>query len=192
LAKHGKFVQCQIGRSPAPVSDVSVGEKTGPGKERFFYAPWAGKFFTYCRKRQKSSESYQENTVGEYLEALKSDPHIADWQIRQAHDAVRLYYFHYRGLKPAHLQAEKSNDPIPALIDQTRRLLRLKHYSYSTERTYLQWIKRFFDYSIQTHAGETGHAWEAEDFRNFISHLALKEKVASSTQNQAFNAVLFL
>ncbi|HYQ48069.1 MAG TPA: integron integrase, partial [Thermodesulfovibrionales bacterium] len=32
----------------------------------------------------------------------------------------------------------------------------------------------------------------ADDFRNFLSHLALKQKVAASTQNQAFNAVLFI
>ncbi len=31
-----------------------------------------------------------------------------------------------------------------------------------------------------------------EDFKNFLSHLALKQKVSSSTQNQAFNATLFL
>ena len=166
-------------------------KKLVPEKNVFFYALWTGKFLTYCRKREISSESYQENAVGEFLEALKSDPHISDWQIRQANDAIRLYYFHYRGLKPTQVKAAKSNDAIPALIDKTRRLLRLKHYSFSTERTYLQWIRRFLDYGTQTQAKGTGHVWEAEDFRNFISHLALQEKVASSTQNQAFNAVLF-
>ena len=30
------------------------------------------------------------------------------------------------------------------------------------------------------------------DFKNFLSHLALKQRVSSSTQNQAFNAILFL
>lgn len=166
-------------------------KKLVPERNIFFYALWTGKFLTYCRKRDISSESYQENAVSEFLEALKSDPHISDWQIRQANDAIRLYYYHYRGLKPAQAQVAKSNDAMPALIDKTRRLLRLKHYSFSTERTHLQWIRRFLDYSLQTKTKGAGHAWEAEDFRNFISHLALKEKVASSTQNQAFNAVLF-
>jgi integron integrase len=70
--------------------------------------------------------------------------------------------------------------------------LRTKHYSYSTERTYLHWIKRFLDYGTQIREKGTVAAFEADDFKNFISHLALKEKVAASTQNQAFNAVLFL
>ncbi len=83
-------------------------------------------------------------------------------------------------MKPAQVKAAKSNDAMPALIDETRQLLRLKHHSFSTERTYLQWIRRFLDYGTQTQAKGTGHAWEAEDFRNFISHLALKEKVGTA------------
>jgi hypothetical protein len=125
-------------------------KKLVPEKNVFFYALWASKFFNYARKKQISSDSYQENSVSEFLEALKSDPHVTDWQIRQAGDAIRLYYFHYRGLKPIHLQAVKAGDSAPALLKETTRLLRLKHYSYSTERTYLQWIKRFLDYGVQT------------------------------------------
>ena len=32
----------------------------------------------------------------------------------------------------------------------------------------------------------------ADEVRAFLTHLAVNEKVAASTQNQAFNAVLFL
>jgi hypothetical protein len=168
-----------------------LAKKLVPEKNVFFYAVWANKFFNYARKNRISSDSYQENAISEFLEVLKSDPHVSDWQIRQAGDAIRLYYFHYRGLKPVHLRAVKAGDSMIALLNETTRLLRLKHYSYSTERTYLQWIKRFLDYEGQT--GEKGASgdFDAEDFKNFISHLALKGKVAASTQNQAFNAVLF-
>lgn len=167
-------------------------KKLAPEKNVFFIALWASKFFNYARKKQISSESYQESAISEFLETLKSDPHLADWQIRQASDAIRFYYFHFRGLKPLHLQVVKTGDAAPAaLLKETTRLLRLKHYSYSTERTYLQWIKRFLDYDIQTRKKGTAAAFEVDDFKNFISHLALKEKVAASTQNQAFNALLF-
>ena len=71
-------------------------------------------------------------------------------------------------------------------------MLRLKHYSYSTERTYLQWITQFLDYAIQTGEKETSAELGADDCQNFLSHLALKKKVSSSTQNQAFNSLLFL
>jgi hypothetical protein len=167
-------------------------KKLVPEKNVFFYVLWTSKFFNYTRKKQIPSEEYQENAVVEFIEALKSDSTVSDWQIRQAQDAIRLYYFHYRGLKPNNLLAVKSTDFAPELLKETKRLIRLKHYSYSTEITYLQWINRFLEYVRQTGKKETSATLEAADCKNFLSHLALKEKVSASTQNQAFNAILFL
>lgn len=167
-------------------------KKMVPEKNVLFYALWASKYFTYARKKQINSDLYQENAVIEFIASLKSDPNMSDWQIRQAHDAIRLYYFHYRGLKPNNLSGLKSADFTPELLKETQRLIRLKHYSYSTEKTYLQWIKRFLEYVKQTEKKETAAQLETSDCKNFLSHLALKEKVSSSTQNQAFNSLLFL
>ena len=161
-------------------------------KNVFFYALWTSKFFNYARRKQLPSDEYQENAVIEFIEALKSDPNMSDWQIRQAHDAIRLYYFHYLGFKPNSLSAVKSTDFASELLKEAKRLIRLKHYSFSTERTYLQWIKRFLEYSSQTGIKEASTEIESADCKNFLSHLALKEKVSSSTQNQAFSAILFL
>ena len=167
-------------------------KKMVPEKNVLFYALWASKYFNYARKKQIPAEGYQENAVVEFIETLKSDPNMSDWQIRQAGDAIRLYYFHYRGLKPNNLSTVKSTDFTPELLEEAKRLIRLKHYSYSTERTYLQWIKRFLEHTKQTGKKETSAALETSDCKNFLSHLALKEKVSSSTQNQAFNSLLFL
>ncbi|MFZ3103900.1 MAG: phage integrase N-terminal SAM-like domain-containing protein [Smithella sp.] len=166
-------------------------KKLTPEKNVFFYALWASKYFSYARKKL-SSDQYQENAVIEFIESLKADPNMSDWQIRQAGDAIRLYYFHYRGLKPDNLSTIKANNAIPELLKETQRLIRLKHYSYSTEKTYLQWIKRFLEYSSQTSKKEASVELDAADCKNFLSYLALKEKVSASTQNQAFNALLFL
>jgi integron integrase len=167
-------------------------KKLAPEKNVFFYALWASKYFIYARKKQINSDEYQENAVIEFIESLKSDSNVSDWQIRQAQDAIRLYYFHYRGLKPNNLSAVKSTDFESELLKETQRLIRLKHYSYSTEKTYLQWIKRFIEYMKQTGEKETSAALASADCKKYLSHLALKEKVSSSTQNQAFNAILFL
>lgn len=161
-------------------------------KNVFFYALWASKFLNYANKKQIPPDQYQETVVIEFIENLKSDSKVSDWQIRQAGDAIRLYYFHYRGLKSGNLSAGKSADFALELLTEAKRLIRLKHYSYSTERTYLQWIKRFLDYASQTTKRETAVVLEAADCKNFLSHLALKEKVSASTQNQAFNSILFL
>ncbi|MBW2561438.1 MAG: integron integrase [Deltaproteobacteria bacterium] len=78
----------------------------------------------------------------------------------------------------------------PDIIQETKRLIRLKHYAYSTERTYIQWIERFLAYVGQT-AKKAISETDVSDFKNFLSHLALKQRVSASTQNQAFNAILF-
>jgi integrase len=78
--------------------------------------------------------------------------------------------------------------PAVKLLDQVREQLRLKHYSYRTEETYLHWIKRFILFHNKRHPIEMGD----EEIRAFLIHLAEKEDVAASTQNQAFSALLFL
>jgi integron integrase len=74
-----------------------------------------------------------------------------------------------------------------------REILRIKHYAFSTERTYVDWFLRFHVYltSVKNKDWETTGADEA-DVRDFLSHLAINQRVSSSTQNQAFNALLFL
>jgi integron integrase len=66
--------------------------------------------------------------------------------------------------------------------------MRFKHYSLRTERTYREWIKRFIFFHGKRHPREMG-AFEVE---RFLSDLAVRHKVAAATQNQAFNALLFL
>jgi integrase len=78
--------------------------------------------------------------------------------------------------------------PAVKLLDQVREQLRLKHYSYRTEETYLYWIKRYILFHNKRHPKDMGD----EEIRAFLFHLAEKEQVAASTQNQAFSALLFL
>jgi integron integrase len=76
----------------------------------------------------------------------------------------------------------------PKLLDQVRAVMRLQRLSLSTEQTYVQWIKRFIIFHKVRHPQEMG----AAEIREFLSHLAVKLKVTSSTQNQALYALLFL
>jgi len=76
----------------------------------------------------------------------------------------------------------------PKLLDQVRDLIRLKHYSIRTEQAYLGWIRRFILFHHKRHPKEMGKA----EIEAFLTHLAVQENVAASTQNQAMNAILFL
>jgi integron integrase len=155
-----------------------------------FFALWVSRFLDYARKNELSALEYQETAILAFLESLKSDKHVLDWQHRQANDSLRLYYFHYLGKTDSRTAKAVTSKNTYEVIEETKRLIRLKHYSYSTERTYIQWIERFLQYNGQT-AKKAISEIDATDFKNFISHLALKQRVSASTQNQAFNAILF-
>ncbi len=76
----------------------------------------------------------------------------------------------------------------PRLLDSTREVLRVHHYSMSTERSYIQWIKRFIFFHNKRHPKEMG----VNEITEYLTHLAVNRKVSPSTQNQALNALLFL
>lgn len=78
--------------------------------------------------------------------------------------------------------------PPKKLLDQVRDLIRLKHYSIRTEQSYIPWIKRYIYFHKKRHPKDMG----VPEIEAFLSHLAVNLRVASSTQNQAFNALLFL
>jgi hypothetical protein len=74
------------------------------------------------------------------------------------------------------------------LLDDVRNVIRIKHYSIRTEQAYLQWIRRYILFHGKRHPRELG----AEHLSAFLSDLAVRGRVAASTQNQALNAILFL
>ena len=77
------------------------------------------------------------------------------------------------------------------LLDQVNRVMRLKHYSIHTERTYCDWIKQF----VKFHKLQAKHELLVDPetkIEEFLSYLAIQRKVATSTQNQAMNALVFL
>jgi len=74
------------------------------------------------------------------------------------------------------------------LLDQTRDVLRLKHYSLRTELSYCDWIKRFIRFHQLRHPKDMG----AAEISQFLTHLARIGNVSAATQNQALSALLFL
>lgn len=76
----------------------------------------------------------------------------------------------------------------PKLLDQVRNAIRLKNYAYSTEKTYVHWIKRYILFHNKRHPREM----DVPEVEAFLTHLAVEENVSASTQNQALCAVLFL
>ncbi len=74
------------------------------------------------------------------------------------------------------------------LLDIMRDKIRFKHYSLSTERVYIYWAKKYILYHNKRHPKEMGKV----EIEQFLTYLATKLNVSPTTQNQAFNALLFL
>ncbi len=76
----------------------------------------------------------------------------------------------------------------PKLLDQVRAKMRLLHYSIHTERSYIDWIRRYVAF----------HRMKSRDdlfpsepkVESFLSDLAINGNVAPATQNQAMNALV--
>lgn len=166
--------------------------KLVPEKNIPYFANWASRFLYFCNK---NNELDNNKLVIEFMDSLQKDHQIPDWQIRQARQAVQVYLVNFKGKTVSDAlflsagSVAKGSD-VSRIIEEMKRSIRLKHYSLSTERSYLDWAKRFFRYVYETKGDET--AFTADDIKQFLSHLAIKRRVSASTQNQAFNALLFL
>ncbi len=76
----------------------------------------------------------------------------------------------------------------PKLLDQVVEKMRVKHYSLRTEKTYVDWIKRYIWHFDKRHPKDMG----AVEVEAFLTHLAVQRNVSASTQNQAKSALLYL
>ncbi len=76
------------------------------------------------------------------------------------------------------------------VLDEVQDVLRRRHYSIRTERSYCSWIKRYILFhGMKSRADLSGGEGKIE---KFLTHLAKDRNVAASTQNQALNALVFL
>jgi integron integrase len=66
--------------------------------------------------------------------------------------------------------------------------IRIRHYSIRTEEAYLTWIKRFLSF----HQLKDPKQFDGGRIKQYLDFLASERNVASATQNQALNAIVFL
>jgi integron integrase len=170
--------------------------KSIPENKITYYVHWVRRFLKFCNYQ---ADIISEQRVSQYLDSLESDEVIKDWQVKQAADAVILYVEKFLN-KPLRRDTSSAEDagssprtqkiisPWKQILEETKSLIRLKHYSLSTEKTYLGWITRFKQYLQDREPSLV----ESDDVKKFLTHLAIQGRVSASTQNQAFNALLFL
>lgn len=157
-----------------------------------FYLKWVLRFL-------RSEFDREHLSAGDLLQCfsdqLAREDSLQDWQRRQAMKAAELYLnvFLQEQKNGQKSESPRSNvnesDPsVEEALERMKNLLKLRHYSPRTLQTYTEWTEQYFGY-----AGRQRLAWNAPDtIRAWLSSLATQRNVASSTQNQAFSAILFL
>jgi integron integrase len=84
---------------------------------------------------------------------------------------------------------EKSGSPDwDTIIDSLAAEITTRHYSRKTLKAYADWSRKFQGFLHNKPPGELS----AVEVKSYLTHLAVTCHVAASTQNQAFNALLFL
>lgn len=76
----------------------------------------------------------------------------------------------------------------PKLLDRLADAIKARHLSDKTFVSYAHWIKQYCRFHNLKHPADMGET----EISLFLTHLATQKKVASSTQNQALAALLFL
>ena len=69
---------------------------------------------------------------------------------------------------------DQAQNPPKKLLDQVRDAIRLKHYSYRTEETYVQWIRRYILFHNKRHPNEMG----TPEIEAFLTHLAIDQQLS--------------
>ncbi|MDJ0721962.1 MAG: integron integrase [Desulfobacterales bacterium] len=150
-----------------------------------FYLHWVRQLYRFSQK--DIGEALTGEEIDAYLKHL-SKRHET-WQVDQAAQAIKLYRFFEKRKETQHNQATLGTDAQwKAVADDMRNMLRLMHRSLRTENAYIGWVRRFYRFLN----GKSPHALESTDVKDFLTYLAVERKVAASTQNQAFNAILYL
>jgi len=74
------------------------------------------------------------------------------------------------------------------IIETLSAEINVRHYSRKTLKTYADWSRKFQSFL----KSKPPAALAADDVKAYLTYLAVNCRVAASTQNQAFNALLFL
>jgi integron integrase len=160
-------------------------QKTVTPKKIPHYMRWVSQYYAFHRKEPGSL--IEEKQVDSFLKHLSRS--CEAWQVDQAHDALRiLIFYQYTQERKEKQKGQSFSGDWKHVAEETVTAMRLRHLSLNTERAYIYWLRYFYRYLN----GKPPLSLAGNDLKNFMSYLAVERKVASSTQNQAFNALLFV
>ncbi len=179
-----------------------------------WFPMWLERYAQFLERRDQFELVVDRSLVLEFLRSLR-DQDVPAWQRCQAVQAIICFRSEVlktehpvlsdlettlsrladsEGRRPDEFGARAAQmpgrirDDDPELIRRMRTELRTRHYSLRTESAYIGWVERFMRFC----GSETLAGVAESEIKEFLSDLAVNSNVAASTQNQAFNSLLFL
>ena len=146
------------------------------------YRKWRRYYLDFCAKYRHPPG--ERDSLPEFLLKLSAKGQSVDRQ-QTAAASVQAYY---AVLKGGLALPEGTEAGWEECLTRLKEEVRLRQYSPKTLQTYRVWVTAFRGFL----EGRGPEAVDSEDARRFLTDLAVRKKVAASTQNQAFNALLFL
>ena len=119
-----------------------------------YYIGWLNKFMAYY---SGSLDNVSLNDVKDFGDDLDHQGY-EEWQVKQAQEAALLYIEKFLKKSIAytddkkekkHIRHDKAVETWEQAKDIFINRMRLRHYSYNTEKTYREWIRRFIQYTGQ-------------------------------------------
>jgi integron integrase len=132
-------------------------------------------------KETDNTEMYQATSAGKTPELRYSHPLKRQWQEAPS---VPSKVSHY---SVAGYQIVSDSTEWDDAIKNMAEEIRVRHYSRKTLRTYAKWSRSFQKFLKSKPPQDLSSA----DVRTYLTYLAVTCNVAASTQNQAFNSLLF-
>lgn len=183
---------CSVQEPPNRL-DSALEAASVPESHRPHYYRWIAEYYRFCTERVlPAADSAAIVAFVQWLEQAGKPR----WQCYQARQAVELM-FQVSGhacsgpasCGPEPERAESTGrGEWDTAIESLERAIMLKRYSKSTLKNYSIEVRRFRKFVNDKPTGEL----TSLDAREYLEFLALKRNVAGSTQNVAFNALLFL
>ena len=151
------------------------------------YRKWLRYYLDFCNKY--NYDKLKKESLSHFIKKLRNKNHAINQQ-RQAHHAISIYY----QIKRLNSIKEKTSEELKiknadwtSVYDKLNDEIKIRHYSPKTLRAYTGWARQFQGFTKSKYP----QLLSAADVKDFLTFLAVKRRVSASSQNQAFNALLF-
>lgn len=163
------------------------------------YQKWLRFYLDFCQKY--SFVQSDQNSLDHFIKKLQEKKQT-DLQQSQAARAIQLYYKIVAEKEQIKDVADNPKEILSENNEQYKTIradwssvykdlsaeISLRHYSPKTLRAYTGWVRQFQAFV----KSKDSRLLTGSEARDFLTFLAEKKKVSASSQNQAFNALLFL